>query len=304
MNIIPYEKAKLRNEVVAWPRLANLLDGANAHIAGGYAAWHMSDKFQDHWGNQSPNPLVTEYHKALRVSVPSNYPKDLDVFTYNVLGYNTLAKRLRAVGFEMFKESEFCSTWKDTSGFLAEDNWSHLRYSFASRTVDARKKLPKSDIKFSLEDGFLPIQLIKPVFGKDIYEVLEHFDFYAMKFAILDGQTVLAHQDAVKCLDERALKRAHSDYYIGHPFYSLLRALKYVKKGYKINYMELYKLVVNAQAADMTNQDTALMYEMLCNFSSYINFGEFKGMEKDFTEVFRDAYGEWYKYISSKNAKL
>jgi len=296
-----YEITPTRWPVFAWPRIQQLIGPVDANVAGGYAAWHMSDRFNWRYAGQPHEPFTADFHLALRTMVPSDYPSDLDIFTYSDSGYYTMVKRLDDAGFEMLKESKFCSTWEDIGGFFNEDNWSHLRYSLDDSSVASNLK---SNVVIRPKECRLPIQLIKPIFGKNLYEVLEHFDFYAVKFALLDGQTMLAHKDAVKCLDERTLKHAHPDASLGHPFYVLGRAMKYAKKGYKVNYMELYKLVVNAQAVDIANQDITLVHKMLVHFGQYLNSGESLGRGEDFRDVFQDAYGEWLRYILKKNAKI
>ena len=300
MSYMSYEIIPARHAVQAWPKLHQLIGSVEANIAGGYAAWHMSNAFD--WDRRQVNEdghLLIDYHTGLGVVVPSNHPTDIDIFTYNDLGYNTLVCRLKSAGFKVVKESKYCTTWMDTV-FLNEDNWSHLRNCTEISRSNSRASWA---IAFadSRADCILPVQLIKPVFGKNPHEVLEHFDFYAAKFAILDGGTVLAHKDAIRCQDKRLLTHAHPDAILTNPFYVLGRAVKYAKKGYKVNYIEMLKMVTNAQAANVENVDVAQLQDIVQHFSQYLRSASL-GRGEDFRPVFADAYGEWLRYILNKKS--
>lgn len=294
-----YEITPTRWPVVAWPRLKQLIGPVEAHVAGGYAAWHMSDRFNWKWVGQPYDQFQAEYHSTLRTMMPSNHPNDIDIFTYTDPGYYSMVARLTQAGFNPVKESKYCTTWIDT-GYLNEDNWSHLRYCL-DQSMPSSWRL---SAKVKLEETAIPVQLIKPVFGKNLVEVLDHFDFYSVKFALLDGHNMLAHKDAVKCLDEKALKHAHPEALLTNPFYVLGRSLKYAKKGFKVNYMELFKMVVTAQAADVNNVDLRQVGELVQHFGRYLHSGESLGRGEDFRPTFEDAYGEWLRYLLAKKAKI
>ena len=296
---MPYEITPTRWPIEAWPKLHQLIGSVEANIAGGYAAWHMSDTFK--WDGRQVGEdghLLIDYHPGLRTVVPANYPTDLDIFTYSEEGYEALAQRLEDRGFQMVQDSKHATTWTDR-GFLGDDNWSHLRNCMDVPSLSNAK----SSWVIRQEDCLLPIQLIKPVFGKDLYEVLEHFDFYAAKFAILDGGTMLVHKDARRCLDKRLLTQAHPESLLTNPFYVLGRSVKYAKKGYKVNYMEMLKMVTNAQAADPGNLNVEQLQELIQHFSRYLH-GTSLGRGEDFRPTFEDAYGQWLRYLLDKKAKI
>lgn len=290
MAYMSYEITPTRWPVVAWPRLKQLIGPVEAHIAGGYAAWHMSDRFNRTCTEQIDGPFEIQFHSGLKNLVPSNYPTDLDIFTYNDHGYYSLVSRLNNAGFLINKESKYCTTWEDGRGYLNEDNYSHLRYQ-----ADQVHNIHSLNVK-------LPIQLIKPVFGKNLVEVLDHFDFYAVKFALLDAEHMFAHADAVKCLDSRSLKHAHPEALLTNPFYVLSRNLKYLEKGYKVNYMEMYRMVTTAQTGSLENIEFVQLVDLVKSFSDYLHAGESLGHGEDFRETFEGAYGEWLRYLLSKKS--
>ena len=296
---MPYEITPTRWPVQAWPKLYHLIGPVEAHIAGSYAAWHMSDTF-DWDGRQvgDDGHLLIDYHPGLRTVVPANYPNDLDIFTYSEYGYEEMTHRLLDRGFEMVKDSKHASTWLD-NGFLNEDNWSHLRNCMDAPTLSNAK----TSWVVRREKCLLPIQLIKPTFGKTLYEVLEHFDFYAAKFAVLNGETMLVHKDARRCLDKRLLTHAHPDAILTNPLYVLSRSVKYAKKGYKVNYLEMLKMVTNAQTANVGDLTTEQLQELIQHFSHYLH-GTSLGRGEDFRPTFEDAYGQWLRYLLDKKAKI
>lgn len=115
---------------------------------------------------------------------------------------------------------------------------------------------------------------------------------------------MLAHADAVKCLDEKSLKHAHPEALLTNPFYVLSRSLKYVKKGYKVNYIEMYKMVATAQANNIEDFRLDQVAELVQHFSGYLHSGESLGRGEDFRPTFEDAYGEWLRYLLAKKAKI
>lgn len=295
-----YEITPTRWPVVAWPRLRQLIGPVDAHIAGGYAAWHMSNRFSWNYFGQSYGQFEVEYHSSFNTIVPSNYPNDIDIFTYNDRGYYAMVSRLTNAGFRVTKESKYCTTWDDFQGYLNEDNWSHLRYCLDQSAKHTYTASPN----VKLDECRIPIQLIKPVFGKNLTEVLDHFDFYLAKFAILDGGHMLAHADAVKNLDAGVLKHAHPEALLENPFYVLGRSLKYAKKGFKVNYMEMFKMVATAQAGSINDLGLTQIAELVHHFGQYLHSGESLGRGEDFRPTFEDAYGEWLRYLLAKKAKI
>lgn len=300
MSYMTYEITPTRWPVKAWPKIRELIGPNEAHVAGGYASWHMSDRFSWHFEGQACTFREAVYDNVHKTLLPSNTPQDLDIFTYSEDTYNAIAGRLFKVGFRALKTSDNCTTWEDTRGFLKEDNWSHLRYGLDNKGGFGGQQHGLSRFR-------LPIQLIKPVFGKNLIEVLDHFDFYLAKFAILDDGTMLAHKDALKLLDEKILKHAHPEAILERPFYVLGRYMKYVHKGYSMNYMELLKLVVNAQAAGIRSADIDLaqIEELVKHFGRYLHNGErMQGMGEDFRPTMEEAYTEWLRYLLAKKAKI
>lgn len=300
MSYMSYEIIPARHQVKAWPKLRQLIGPVEAHIAGGYAAWHMSQSYSGVAPVNAEGYHPRQYHTGFCITVPADCPTDLDIFTYDEVGYDTLARRLKHAGFRLSKESKYCTTWLD-SGYLVEDNWSHLSgipgISFSFELTKSVRWPGRQD------ECRLPIQLIKPVFGKNVHEVLEHFDFYAIKFALLNGETVYAHKDAVKQHDARIIRFAHPEDLLINPFYVLGRAIKYSGKGYNINYMEMLKMVATAQTADPTKVEMTQLQEIVQHFGCYLRSPKM-GRGEDFRPTFEDAYGEWLRCLLTKKAKL
>ena len=299
MSNMSYEIVTLKASVKAWPKIQSLIGDADAHVAGGYAAWHMSDRFNDRLGNTSPYEAYQyDWDLTLRTMLPSNRPNDLDIFTYDEAGYSAIVGRLEAAGFQPLKESKYCTTWIDTA-YLKQDNESHLR-----ECISRYESESLGTVDFRRKDFSLPIQLIKPVFGKNLYEVMEHFDFYAAKVAILDEETALVHKDAVKCIKEQLLTCAHPEHILVNPFHVLGRTVKYVRKGYKVNYMEMLRLVTTAQTQDVEQLKREELQEIVQHLAQYLRSGNSLGRGEDFRPTFEGAYEEWARCLLSKKAKL
>lgn len=294
-----YEITPTRWPVTAWPRISQLIGNTPVHVAGGYAAWHMSDRYDKCYTGQDFYPTEVRYSHQWKTFLPSNVPDDMDIFTYEDQSYYAMVERLTRAGFRKHKESKYATTWMDNGGFFNEDNYSHL---CAVTGIDRRFSMLHRP-----EDLFLPIQLIKPVFGKNLIEVLDHFDFYAVKFALLDGNNMLVHSEALKHLDARTLGTPHPDALLTNPFYVLGRHMKYVQKGYHLNYMELFKIVVTAQADNIADKGGNLeqVADLVKQFGQYIHSGDrLDGRGEDFRQTMEDAYGEWLRYLLAKRAKI
>lgn len=295
MSNMSYEIVTLKASVKAWPKIQSLIGDADAHVAGGYAAWHLSDRFYDRLDDMDlDGPYQYDWDIDLRTMMPSNRPNDLDIFTYDEAGYSAIVGRLEAAGFQPLKESKYCTTWKDVS-YMGQDNESHLRECSPSSQRLSPYALRRKDFR-------LPVQLIKPVFGKNLYEVMEHFDFYAAKVAILDEETALVHKDAVKCIKEQLLTCAHPEHILVNPFHVLGRTVKYVRKGYKVNYMEMLRLVTTAQTQDVGQLKREELQEIVQHFAQYLRSGNSLGRGEDFRPTFEGAYEEWVRCLLAKKS--
>ena len=290
-----YEMLPIRWPVKAWPKIRELIGSHDAHVAGGYASWHMSDRFDWRYTGQPYDFQTVAYDQYYKTLLPSNHPQDLDIFTYSEDTYAALSNRLSSAGFENLKTTKYCSTWVDACKYLGDDSYSHLRCGLG------RKLVPSSTWRVR---SHLPVQLIRPVFGKNLVEVLDHFDFYLVKFALMDDDTVLAHKDALKTLDERTLKHAHPEQLLDNPFHVLWRYMKYVQKGYKVNYMEMLRAVTTAQTQDAGQLKQETLRELVQRFGQYLRSGDSLGRGEDFRPTFEGAYEEWMRCLLAKKAKL
>jgi hypothetical protein len=270
-----------------------MLGGANANIAGGYAAWHMSDNYTYCFIGQPFDNHEVVYDNDAKVMLASDRPSDMDIFTYQDRTYDYLVTRFHGLGFKKLRESEYCTTWEAT-GRYAEIAWGHLTNAMVPTEFNAIK-LPRKPK--------LPIQLIKPLFGDCLEKVLDHFDFYAIKFALLDENKVLAHDRAVEMQSTKKLVSAHPEQLMDMPFTVLGRYMKYAQKGYKVNYMDLYRLVATAQSRDLRFSDLSIeeIQELVVHFGRYIhNTNSLGSRGEDFRPTMEEAYGEWLRYLLSK----
>lgn len=298
-----YNTLPIETPVANWPLIKDMLGGADANIAGNYATWHMSPSYNYCAYCQKVRfastdrlflDYVASYDKDSRLLLHAARPQDMDIFTYTNNTYDCLVARFHGLRFKKLKESEFCTSWEATGRFQ-ELGWSHLPH-FNGRSnctsLPTIGNLPK-----------LPIQIIKPILGNNIEDVLDTFDFYLAKFAILDDKSVIAHDKALGMLCSKQLVSAHPDRLLDSPFFVLARYMKYVQKGYKVNYMDLYRLVVTAQATDLRWSDLKIeeIKDLVVKFGAYIHdTNELSSRGEDFRVTMETAYKEWLGYILSK----
>jgi hypothetical protein len=301
-----YQLTPTRWRCAAWPQIFNLIRGVDAHVAGGYATWHMCEEFgDDGWSptTRTPDHTAVTFDRDAGMLLPAKRPGDIDIFTYKQSTYDYLHTRLSGLGFMPLKESQYCTTWQ---GDPKRKHWgdagnSHMRYAMEAnnlRDADVRRD-PLGDKKRPSTLN-IPIQLIKPVFGDSLVKVLDHFDFYMAKFALIDEKTVLAHPKAVESLTSKQLTPAHPDQLIYSPFYVLSRYIKYIQKGYKLNYLQLYQIITTAQAEGIRNSDMTdeEVKELVVEFGQYLHNGSNLGPHgEDFRPTMEEAYGAWLNYL-------
>jgi hypothetical protein len=310
MDYPDYEVIPLRNNVLAWDRIADIIAGANAHVAGGYVSWHMSNRFTWNHLGASYEPTEVVYRPEYGTPMQSNAPTDLDIFTYTPEGFDHIEQSLNKKGFEPVADSICSSTWRDSRNFLGTGNYSHLRHALEDHRNYVQERCghetawaTRTSLVSPGNYPKLPINVIKPLFGDSLVKVLDHFDFYLVKFALLDGKTALAHSKATSHLDARTLISSCPDSIVERPFYTLGRYLKYAQKGYKVNYMDLFRSVVTAQELGCNDADVkyAEIRELVKLFGKYLKDGvSLTGRGEDFRPTFQDAYGEWLSYCNEK----
>lgn len=285
---------------MAWPKIAEIIAGANAHVAGGYVSWHMSNRFN--WNHLDMAYELNEvvYYPEFGAPLQSNRPTDLDIFTYTPEGFDKVEHSLMRKGFKPLVDTKYSSTWEDGKDFLGVDNYSHLRHGLSTgfSTGLSQRTSPVDPANYPK----LPINVIKPLFGDSLVKVLDHFDFYLVKFALLDGNTAITHAKAIEQVDSKSLISSCPNQILERPFYTLGRYMKYIQKGYKVNYMDLLRLVITAQAHGIDEADVKMdeVHKLVKHFGQYLNDGENLGQGEDFRPTFNDAYGEWLRYIREK----
>lgn len=143
---------------------------------------------------------------------------DVDLFPQSGTGHEELVAEIKSIGFEVKHENEISVTFKH----LEE----HADHRWTVTPV---------------------IQVIKPVIEGAIVtvgtmeDILNNFDFTIVRAAILNPTTVLADSDFVE--DDKSwklhLKNIHC------PISSLMRCIKYSKKGYWLGLVESTKLFLD-----------------------------------------------------------
>jgi hypothetical protein len=298
-----YNTLPIEAPVANWPLIKDMLGGADANIAGSYAAWHMSPSYnycaycqRSAWPSADRSGLdyVASYDEDSMTLLHAARPNDMDIFTYTNNTYDCLVARFHGLRFKKLKESEFCTSWEATGRFQ-ELGWSHFPH------LQGRSNCTSSPHTHSITRPKLPIQIIKPILGNNVEDVLDTFDFYLSKFAILDDKSVLAHDKALGMLCSKQLVSANPERLLDSPFFVLARYMKYVQKGYKVNYMDLYRLVATAQATDLRWSDLKIeaIKDLVVKFGAYIH-NDLGSRGEDFRVTMETAYKEWLDYILSK----
>jgi len=143
---------------------------------------------------------------------------DVDLFPQSETGHEELIAAIKAIGFEVKHENEISVTFK---------------------TLDEH-----SDVRWTVCPV---IQVIKPVLEGAIVtvgpmeEILNNFDFTIVRAAILNPTTALVDEDfhADDMAWKLRLKNIHC------PISSLMRCVKYSKKGYWLGLMESVRLFLD-----------------------------------------------------------
>lgn len=140
---------------------------------------------------------------------------DVDLFPQSDTGHEALIEEIKAIGFEVKHENEISVTFKTLE--------KHSNLSWTVCPV---------------------IQVIKPVLAGSIVtvgpmeEVLNNFDFTIVRAAIISPTQVLVDEDFIE--DDNSYKLRLKN--IHCPISSLMRCVKYSKKGYWLGLIESVKL--------------------------------------------------------------
>lgn len=143
---------------------------------------------------------------------------DVDLFPQSGTEHESLVADIKSIGFTVKHENEISVTFKVLE--------KHDDYRWTVCPV---------------------IQIIKPVLEGAIVtvgtmeEILNNFDFTIVRAAILNPTTVLADQDFIE--DDKGWKLRLKN--IHCPVSSLMRCIKYSKKGYWLGLMECTKLFID-----------------------------------------------------------
>lgn len=143
---------------------------------------------------------------------------DVDLFPQSDTGHEALIAEIKAVGFEIKHENEISVTFK---------------------TLDKHE-----DHRWTVCPV---IQVIKPVLQGAIVtvgpmeEILNNFDFTIVRAAILSPTVVLVDEDFIE--DDKSYKLRLKN--IHCPVSSLMRCIKYSKKGYWLGLMESVRLFLD-----------------------------------------------------------
>ncbi len=144
-----------------------------------------------------------------------------------------------------FAPSDVDVYFQDQGGFdtmLAEIGDKYMYESKESAVAITLKHLtPKNDDHTSITPA---IQLIKPIDNEvyktkgDPYKVMEVFDINVCKYCIISPNKVIAHREALT--GESLNNIVFGD--ITNPYIAMQRAIKYIHKGYSLDYTELQKI--------------------------------------------------------------
>lgn len=143
---------------------------------------------------------------------------DVDLFPQSETSHEALIAEIKAIGFEVKHENEISVTFKRLEEH-ADPRW------IICPTIQI--------IKPVLEGAIVTVGVME--------EILNNFDFTIVRAAILNPSTVLADADFVE--HDKSYKLCLKN--IHCPVSSLMRCIKYSKKGYWLGLMESVKLFLD-----------------------------------------------------------
>ena len=181
--------------------LLELTKKHNSYICGGYA----------------------RYCASPRMDIELNAGGDIDIYSYDLLSHTNLLDELRTKSYHIVNDSEYSVTLMTPDNKIYHQTW--------DLPLDARR---------------LTIQLVKPSEERktlgNVDNIIDNFDFTVCQVAILSPSQALVNW---KFYDDEVKMKIRKSYLTkeskdpkntnNNPMVSFYRAMKYIKKGYKVD---------------------------------------------------------------------